>query len=163
MRAETQINPKELYQAMEKAAEDLFGFGVVLNSGGMTMAEQEILDILFLGLENYWFTRDDAGGLSHKEFREEFFRVFWERNNKELANLRIGIDVPLGHEEMKFYKLPLFSRAVLFLRTKKKFDYPSISLIMSAPVAIVREELEKSREFILGRGLPPIECSEEDF
>ena len=53
--------------------------------------------------------------------------------------------------------------ASIAVRTKKKFSYASIALILGSPEALVRAEVEKAREFLLGRRLKAVEWSEEDF
>lgn len=131
------------------------------------MAEPVILDSLFLALENFWFLEDSNGQLSHKEFREEIFRTIWERSavgaSGQAGPVRIGTDVPLGHEEMVFYQLPQLTRAALFLRTKKHFAYTSVALVLGISEGTARGEVERAREFLLGRRLKSFEWSDEDF
>jgi hypothetical protein len=156
---------KTIYQALEDAALDVYGFAVACQDGAPWAAEPAILDALLLGLENFWFTDDERGRPSHREFREELFKSVWERCREQgkPAAVRIGTDVPLGHDEMAFYRLPQAARAALFLRTKKRFPYATIALVLGIPEGVVRTEVEKAREFLLGRRLKPLEWSEEDF
>jgi hypothetical protein len=154
---------KETYEALESAAIDLYGFGMVCNGASAVAAEPEILDVMLLGLENAWFTEGDSGRLTHTEFREEFFRILWERSRGRRTPVRIGTDVPLGHEEMAFYQLPQLARAALYLRSKKRFPYPSIAMILGTPESRLQEEIERAREFLLGRRVSSPEWSEEDF
>ncbi len=164
---------KAVYHALETASVDLYGFAVICHGGSATLAEAGILEALLLALENFWFVEDLSGELSHREFREEFFRAVWKKcSAKESqpmpghhpfhSNLRIGSDVPLGHEEMAFYQLPQFARAVIFLRTKKHFNYASIAMIVEASEGVVRSTVEDAREFILGHRLKEIDCYEEN-
>lgn len=154
---------KSVYQALEDAAVDVYGFAVACHGGVTWAAEPELLDVLLLGLENFWFLEDEGGRFSHHEFREEFFRAFWERCRDKATPVRVGSDVPLGHDEMLFYKLPQVARAALFLRTKKRFSYAAIALVLGMPEALVRGEVERAREFLLGRRVKPMDWSEEDF
>ena len=156
---------KTIYHALEEAALDVYGFAIVCHGGIVWQAEPQVLEALLLGLESFWFVENDEGKLSHREFREEIFHAVWEkcRDKQRLQPVRIGTDVPLGHEEMAFYQLPLLARAALYLRTKKRFAYSSIALITGATEGAVRAEVEKAREFLLGRRLKPMEWSEEDF
>jgi hypothetical protein len=155
---------KEVYEALETAALDLYGFALVCHGGAPWAAEPEILETLFLGLENAWFGENDAGKLAHGEFREEFFRALWEKSKGQGKNaLRIGTDVPLGHEDMAFYQLSQLARAAIYLRTKKQFSYSSMSLVLGVDEPLVREEVERAREFLLGRRVRPFDWSEEDF
>jgi hypothetical protein len=163
MRREILPSVKSIYSALEEAAVDLYGFAVACHGGVSWMAEPSLLDVLLLGLENSWFVDDDSGQLSHNEFREEFFKSIWDRSQEAAGSPKIGTDVPLGHEEMKFYSLPRAARAALFLRTKKHLSYASIALILGQSEGLVRGEVERAREFLLGRRLHAMEWSEEDF
>jgi hypothetical protein len=163
MRRESLPPMKEVYQALEDAAVDLYGFGVVCQGGSPIAADPEVLDTLLLGLENVWFNEDSKGVLSHLDFREDFFRVLWEKSYGKRPSVRIGSDVPLGHEEMAFYQLPQLTRAALYLRTKKKFTYPTISRVLGVPEPLLESEVEKAREFLLGRRVKELEWAEEDF
>jgi len=163
MKQETLPPIKEVYGALEAAAVDLYGFGMVCSGGAAWAAEPEVLETLLLGLENVWFTEDDKGVMSHTGFREDFFKVLWDKCNGKKNTIRIGTEVPLGHEEMPFYQLPQFARAALYLRTKKRFDYATVSMVLSAPEPLVRQEVETAREFLLGRRVRSLEWSEEDF
>lgn len=154
---------KSIYRALENAAIDLFGFAVVCHGGASWAAEPDMLDSLLLGLESFWFTEDDNGQLSHREFREEFFRNLWHKCKDKSSPVRVGSEVPLGHEEMAFYHLPQFARAVLYLRTRKRFSYSSIALVLGHSEGVVRNEMEKAREFLLGRRVRAVEWSEENF
>jgi hypothetical protein len=158
---------KTVYDALEGAAVDAYGFAVACRGGAAWMAEPELLDTLLLGLENFWFTDDETGRLSHREFREELFKALWERcREADLsapAQPEIGTDVPLGHEEMAFYQLPQVARAALYLRTKKHMSYASIALILGNTEAVVRSEVERAREFLLGRRVRAVDWSEDDF
>jgi hypothetical protein len=165
MRTESLPSIKELYRAIENAATDLYGFGVVCQSGITWVAEPDLLDTLLLGLENFWFTENDAGLLSHQEFREEFFKTIWEKGQgkKRAPDTIKGADVPLGHQEMSFFHLAQFPRAAIYLRTKKQMPYSSIALILGSSESQVRAEIEKAREYLLGRNLRDFQWSEEDF
>jgi hypothetical protein len=158
---------KNVYHALEDAGVDIYGFAIACHGGATWLAEPDILDSLLLGLENFWFVDDVSGRLSHKEFREEIFKTVWEKCranvNAPSARVRIGTDVPLGHDDMAFYQLPQIARATVYLRSKKKFSYPTIALILGIPEAVARTEVEKAREFLLGRRVRPLEYSEDDF
>jgi len=157
---------KSVYHALENAAVDLYGFAVICHGGANWAAEPDLLDALFLGLENTWFTDGDDGHLSHREFREELFRAIWERckeSRDRPTPVRIGTDVPMGHDEMAFYHLPQLPRAALYLRTKKRFSYAAIALVVGSSEGVVRSEVEKAREFLLGRRVRAIEWSEDNF
>jgi hypothetical protein len=163
MRRESLPSVKSVYEALENAAVDVYGFATAAQGGAPWMAEPEILDVLLLGLENFWFVDDETGRLSHREFREEIFKAVWERFRDKTPSVRIGTDVPLGHEEMRFYQLPQAARAALFLRTKKRMSYPSIALILGTTEGLVRGEVERAREFLLGRRVRAVDWSEDDF
>ena len=154
---------KSVYRALEGAALDLYGFAVVCHGGASWLAEPDLLEVLFLGLENFWFMEETSGELTHKEFRDDFFRVLWEKAKNRSAPVRIGTEVPLGHEEMGFYQLSQPARAALFLRTKKRFSYAAIALTLGQSEAEVRAEVEKAREFLLGRRVKAVEWNEDDF
>ncbi len=154
---------KTVYHALENAALDAYGFAVACHGGATWQAEPDILDALLLGLENFWFVDDSAGELSHREYREELFKAIWDKCKDKPATVRIGTDVPLGHDEMAFYQLPQLARAILFLRTKKRFSYSSIALVVGVSEGVARREVECAREFLLGQRLKPLEWSEEDF
>ncbi|MGZ3693757.1 MAG: hypothetical protein ACXWQO_06125 [Bdellovibrionota bacterium] len=163
MRTENLPSIKELYRAIENAATDLYGFGVICQSGITWVAEPDLLDTLLLGLENFWFTENDSGLLSHDEFREEFFKAVWEKGKGRKHAPEKGADVPIGHQEMSFYHLGQVSRAAIYLRTKKQMPYSSIALILGSNESQVRTEIEKAREYLLGRSLRDFEWSEEEF
>ncbi|HEY8280663.1 MAG TPA: hypothetical protein VIH99_13625 [Bdellovibrionota bacterium] len=165
MKPESLPPVKSIYLALEDAAVDVYGFAVICHGGAAWLAEPEVLESLLLSLENFWFVEDESGRLSHQEFREEVFRAIWEksRDKQKAQPVRIGTDVPLGHEEMAFYKLPQLTRAALYLRTKKRFAYASIALVLGSAESNVRAEVERAREFLLGRRLKPMEWSEDDF
>lgn len=158
---------KTVYRALENASVDLFGFAVICHGGAPWSAEPDLLDALLLGLESFWFTEGDDGQLSHREFREELFKAVWERSKEggreKPMPARIGTDVPMGHDEMAFYQLPQLPRAALFLRTKKRFSYASIAMVVGIPEGVVRSEVEKAREFLLGRRVRVMEWSEDNF
>lgn len=154
---------RDIYRALEEAALDLYGFGVVCQGGATWAAEPEILDTLLLGLENIWFNENSKGVLSHLDFREDFFRVLWEKSKGKKPAVKIGTDVPLGHEEMEFYRLPQLARAALFLRTRKRLAYDTVARVLGAGEPQVREEVEKAREHLLGRRVKALNWSEEDF
>lgn len=163
MRRENLPSIQELSRSLEAAAVDLYGFGVVCNGGAAWLAEPEILDTLLIGMENFWFT-DEAAGMSHMEFRQEFFRALWLKCRDKKISVKVGSEVPLGHEEMAFYELPLLVRAALYLRTKKQFTFPFIASVLGSEVAIIEEEVERAREFLLGRRIRPFHHgAEEDF
>ncbi len=163
MRQESLPPIKDVYDALEFAAVDLYGFSLVCHGGGGHFAEPAVLDTLLLGLENTWFTEEASGRLSHPEFREDFFRSLWERCRGARGQVKVGTDVPLGHDEMTFYRLPQLARAALFLRVKKRFSYLSIALVLGTGEGVVREEVEKAREHLLGRRLKDVEWTEDDF
>jgi hypothetical protein len=155
---------KTVYRALENAAVDLYGFAVVCQGGAAWAAEPGLYDSLLLGLENFWFTEGHDGQLSHHEFREELFRAIWLKSrDKQHPPVKIGTDVPLGHEEMTFYQLPQSARAALYLRSKKHLSFSSIALILGSPEGVVRAEVEKAREFLLGRRVRAVEWGGEDF
>jgi hypothetical protein len=159
---------KTVYRALENAAVDLYGFAVVCHGGANWLAEPDLLDSLLLGLENVWFIEGEDGQLSHEEFREEIFKALWHRCQEREPGrprpvVRVGTDVPMGHEEMAFYHLPQLPRAALYLRTKKRFSYSSIALVLSCPEVVVRSEVEKAREFLLGRRVKAVDWSEDNF
>jgi hypothetical protein len=163
MRTESLPSIKELYNAIEAAAVDLYGFSVVCSSGIPWVAEPELLDTLMLGLERFWFTENSDGDLSHQEFRVDFFKAFWEKCRGKQVQPQIGIDVQLGHDEMPFNKLPQSTRAALYLRSKKRLSYTSIALVLGLGESIVREEVALGREFLLGRQMRELQWSEDDF
>ena len=163
MKRETLPSMKEVYEALEAAAVDLYGFGLICQGGAAWAAEPEILETLYLGLENFWFTEGDSGRLSHQDFREELFKALWLKCQGSKATARIGSEVPLGHEEMAFYQLPQLTRAAVYLRTRKHFSYSSVALVLGMAESSVRAEVERSREFLLGRRVKSLEWSEEDF
>lgn len=163
MRQESLPPLKETYEALESAALDLYGFAMACHGGAAISAEPQVLETLLLGLENFWFTEGDSGKLTHREFREDFFRMLWEKSSGKRNNARIGSELPLGHEEMAFYQLPQLARAALYLRTKKKFSYAAVGMVLGVAEAKVQDEVEKAREFLLGRRVMSLEWSEEDF
>jgi hypothetical protein len=168
MRAETIPPLKTVYRALEEATLDLYGFAVVCNGGASWAAEPGLYDSLFLGLENFWFIEDLNGQLTHREFREEFFRTVWEKSRESTnvlksSPLKLGTDVPLGHEEMPFYQLPQLARAALYLRVKKNFAFSSVALILGTPEPTIRTEVERAREFLLGRRVRNLDWGGEDF
>ena len=163
MKSESLPSIKAVYHALEGAGVDLYGFAVVCQGGASWSAEPLVLEVLLLGLENFWFMEETSGRLTHQEFREEFFRALWERAKEKPSLVSIGTDVPFGHEEMAFYQLPIAARAALFLRTKKRFSYASVAMILGIAEARVRDEVERAREYLLGRRLKAVEFSEEDF
>ena len=124
MREETLPSLRQIHEALESASVDLYGFAVICQGGAVLIAEPVILDCLLLGLENFWFTHDESGRLSHAEFREEFFRHIWMKAKERAASspARVSSELPLGHEAMVFYQLPQMARAALYLRTKKRFS-----------------------------------------
>jgi hypothetical protein len=152
---------KTVYHALENAALDVYAFAVACHGGAIWMAEPTVLEAMLLGLENFWFTEDQDGRLSHQEFREEIFKAIWEKCRDKAAPVSIGTDVPLGHEEMAFYQLPQLARAVIFLRTKKHFAYSSIAMVTGLSEGVARMEVEQAREFLLGRRLKGAEWSED--
>lgn len=154
---------KSIYHALEEAAVDIYGFAIVCHGGAVAMAEPAVLDVLLLGLENFWFVEREDGVLSHTEFREELFKAVWEKSRDKTIPLRIGTDVPLGHDEMSFYQLPQLARAVMYLRTKRHFGYASIALAVGITEGMARSEIERAREFLLGRRLKAVDWGEEDF
>ena len=154
---------KSVYHALENAAVDVYGFAIACHGGAAWMAEPAVLDALLLGLENFWFVEGEDGQLSHQEFREEIFHAVWEKCQEKATPVRIGTDVPMGHEEMNFYRLPQIARAVIFLRTKRRFTYASIAMILGLTEAMARSEVERAREFLLGRRLRAVEWNEENF
>ncbi|MCO5141469.1 MAG: hypothetical protein M9962_00085 [Oligoflexia bacterium] len=154
---------KEIHSALTEASVDLFGFSVVCLGGVTWAAEKEVLDTLYVGLEKYWFTTIDGEKPSHKEFREEFFKNLWLRVKGKTINVQLGIDVPLGHEAMRFYKLGKLERALLYLRTKKQFSIKTLSFIFDLHVDEVRKNLEESRTLMLGRKVREVSVIEEDF
>jgi hypothetical protein len=155
---------QDVYTAMENASIDLYGFAMVCHNGVSFSAEPAILDVMLLGLENHWFTENEKNRLSHEEFRLEFFRSHWVKCMGMNPQGKIGTELPLGHEDMAFYKMPQISRAIIYLRTKKKFSYGWISMILGGlPEGIIEEEVERAREFLLGRRVKVPEWSEEEF
>lgn len=162
MRKESLPPLQETMQAMEGAASDLYGFALICFGGVAWVAEPEILDTLFLGLENMWFTMGDNNRISHLEFRDDFFKSIWDRAKGKSVQANPE-DVPLGHEEMNFYKLPQVSRAIIYLRSKKHFSVASVSAILGVEEGVVREEIEQAREFLLGRSVKNLEWLEGEF
>jgi len=161
MRQESLLPMKETYEALEEAALDLYGFAMACHGGAGWAAEPQVIETLLLGLENVWFTESDAGRLTHKEFREDFFRVLWQKSVGQRNPARIGGEVPLGHEDMAFYQLPQMARAALFLRTKKRFAYPAVAMILGVAEPQVQAEVEKAREYLLGRRVRSLDWDEE--
>lgn len=162
MRQESLLPMKETYEALEEAALDLYGFAMACHGGAALAAEPQVMEALLLGLENVWFTEGDAGKLTHKEFREDFFRVLWQKSVGKGNPTKIGGELPLGHEEMAFYQLPQLARAALFLRTKKRFAYPAVAMILGVAEPQVQEEVEKAREYLLGRRVRSLDWNEEE-
>ncbi len=156
-------NLREIYGALENASLDLYGFAMVLHGGVAWSAEPDLLDVLLLGLENHWFTENEKEQLSHDEFRLEFFRALWQKCLGKTPQGKIGVELPLGHESMAFYKMPQVSRAAIYLRTKKKFSYSWIALIIGVPESLLQEEVERAREFLLGRRVKLPTVVEEEF
>jgi|GEM_PF-5651540 len=158
---------KTVYHALENAAVDIYGFAVVCHGGATWSAEPDMMDALLLGLESFWFVDGVDGQLSHREFREELFRAVWDKckesGREKPMPARIGTEVPMGHDEMAFYHLPQLPRAALYLRTKKRFSYASIALVVGGSEGVVRSEVEKAREFLLGRRVRAMEWSEDNF
>ncbi len=154
---------KSVYHALEEAAVDIYGFAVVCQGGAIAMAEPVILDTLLLGLENFWFTESRDGRLTHREFREEIFRAIWDKSRDRGVPVRIGTDVPLGHDAMHFYQLPQLARAVIYLRTKRNFSYASIAIAVGVSEGMARSEVERAREFLLGRRMKAMNWGEEEF
>lgn len=163
MKQESLPSIKELYRSLESAGVDLYGFGVVVCNGSLWIAEPDILDTLLLALENSWFTEDKSGDLTHAEFREDIFQLLWRKSKDKKPNVKMGVEVPIGQEEMAFYQLPKLTRAALYLRVKKSFSYSSIAMILETPEGVIREEIEKGREALLGRGLKHFDFSEDEF
>lgn len=165
MKRETLPPLKETYGALENAGLDLYGFAMVLHAGNTATAEAALLDTLLMGLENDWFTEtvSQGAGLTHNEFREDFFKDLWHRSRGASIAPRLGTEVPLGHDEMNFYRLPQLVRAALFLRTKKQLPYASLALILGQAEEQLRKEVERAREFLLGRQVRAFTAAEEDF
>lgn len=163
MKSESLPPIKTVYRALEDAAVDLYGFAVVCHGGAGWMAEPALLDSLLKGLESFWFPEGASGQPSHQEFREEFFKALWEKSRDKASPVKIGTDVPLGHDEMAFYQLPQMARAALYLRSKKRFAFSSIALILGSPEGVVRSEVEKAREVLLGRRVKNVDWGGEDF
>ena len=143
------------YRGIEKAAEDFYTFSMICSNGAEWISEELVVDTIFLALENHWMQMQNSGEFSHTEYREECFKKLWEEflRRSEAHALELNKELPLGHEEMRFYRLPVLLRALLYLRTKKKFSLAELSRIFSLSEAKVEESLEKSREFLLGRSL----------
>lgn len=154
---------KEIHLALTEASVDLFGFSVVCLAGVVWAAEKEVLDTLYVGLEKYWFTTVDDEKPNHREFRDEFFKNLWLRVKGKTINVQLGVDVPLGHETMKFYQLDKLERAILYLRTKKQLSIKSLSFIFDLHPNDIRNNLEESRMKLLGRKMREISVVEEDF
>ena len=148
-------------RALEGACADVFSFAVVCTGGMQALADTLLQEILLLSLERGWFTENLQGNYSHEEHRTALFREVWLAANERQAVPAIGIDVPIGHEQMAFYQLPRLARAVLYLRTKRKLSYEMIGSIVGIAAGAARTEVEKSRSILLGRA--PKEFSEEAF
>jgi len=154
---------KEVYEALERASSDIYGFAMACHGGVQWMAEPAMLDTLLLGLENFWFVSVDDS-LDHREFRIEFFRTLWKKcQGKTLPQVKHGTDIPLGQEEMKFFSLPQSTRAILYLRTKKNFNYQDLALVFDQTPEALEVEVEKAREYLLGHRLKWLEKAEGDF
>ena len=150
---------KDYVRAYEQAAQDLYGFAMICNKGVSWVAEQEILDLFLLASEKHWFTDDHRGQFNHREFRIEFFQGIWALAKKPSLSEN-GVLTP-GQKEMSFFRLPLFARAAVFLRTKRKFTYQEIAEILGSSEGAVKQEIEKAREVLLGRGLAPVRFLED--
>lgn len=154
---------KTFHAGISHAAVDLYSFAVVCYSGQEWLAEDLVLDTLFLALENVWFSLSEKGTFSHTEYREECFQKIWQEFQSR-GGLSAGVatkELPLGHEEMRFYRLDTQARALLYLKTKKKFDYAALARIFGLEEEEARKSVEHSREYLLGRGLK--EVAVEDF
>lgn len=165
MKVERLPSKKEVYEALEGASSDIYGFAMVCHSGVQWMAEPAMLDTLLLGLENFWFMSTEDS-LDHREFRVEFFRTLWKKcQGKTLpaGQLKRGTDIPLGQEEMKFFTLPQSTRAILYLRTKKNFSYRDLAQVFDQSPEALEIEVEKAREFLLGHRLEWLESAEDEF
>ncbi len=152
---------QKVARALEAASTDLFSFAVICTGGMQALADSILQEIFLLALERGWFTEDFDGNLSHDEFRIDLFREVWRAVKDNPVTPTIGIDVPIGHEQMEFYRLPLRSRASLYLRTKRKLSYANIAEILDAVPEEVRVEVERVRSILLGRA--PKEFIEEAF
>lgn len=145
----------ELHAALVEASEEMLPFAIVC-CGDPLRAESYLLDALLISLENSWFTRavSVSERFSYLEFRQEIYRLLWQRiANDSLAGVVAGVRT-YGESSARFYRLDLYERAALFLRTKLKFEYSQIAYVLgedTIDVAIAR--VHGAREKILGKEL----------
>jgi len=147
------INFEELYLALDAASSDLYSFAISVCGGRASEAEALLLDTLFLCLEKMWFVQNDKGKLSHDEYREEFFTSFWLSFQKQakLFQFEVNRHNIASEHHGRFYQLPLFMRASIFLRAKSKFSEDSISRILGITETEVSANLTRGRDVLLGR------------
>ena len=156
---------QELYYALERAAEDLFSFAMVLSGARQEAAESAVLDTLFFALERLMIARGFGADQSftHLEYREDLFKNVYGLIRKQSVLLHAGaIDSSmLGDGKQKFYQLGFQDRAAIFLRTKCKFAEDAIARIIALTPQEVGSRVAKSREFILGKSLKMKNLEEE--
>lgn len=164
MKALTYKRAKELQTAVDRLVADVYGFSVILKSGSEWYAQSELLDVVFLVLENQWFVFDDDETIPWEDFRIEVFQMIWKRfSSTTVPGVSVDDSLPVGTRERSFYKLALADRAAIYLRTKKKFSYDELSAILGLPKKQIIERVEKSREILLARELRAVEFSQEEF
>jgi hypothetical protein len=141
-------------QGLVLAVKDLLPFAVVCLRDTMR-AEALVLDILVLSLENSWIAQPIAKGqeISHMEFRDEMFRLVWQKAKLDLSKGNSTPNLPYTENAMPFYKLDLEERAALSLRTTSKFEYQSMAYILAMDLIEVEDLVDSARKKILGKDL----------
>ena len=143
-----------LATALVHAVKDLLPFAVVCLRDTMR-AEALTLDLLLLSLENSWISQPLSASeeISHSEFREEMFRLVWQKAKEELGKGNSTPNLPYTENAMPFYRLDLEERAALSLRAKGKFEYQSMAYILGMDLIQVEDLVDSARAKILGKDL----------
>jgi hypothetical protein len=138
----------ELNRALIAAGQELYSFAMSL-WGLEERAKKEVCDILLVALEHNYFVREvnGQGLLSHLEFREEFYTLLYKRAVDTLGLAHL----PIEASELKFFKLPLQHRAMLYLKSRLNFDNKTLAKILRTDEASLRLEIAVARECLLGR------------
>lgn len=160
------VSKEDLYQALDRAAEDLFSFAMILSGSRQEAAETAVLDTLFFALERMMITRGFAADQSftHLEYREDLFRNIYTLIRQQGALIQAKSLDPsvLAVESQRFYQLAFQDRAAIFLRTRGKFSEEAIARIMGLSQEVIMAHILKAREFLLGKCLK-LKNFEEEF